>query len=51
MYEVTFIEAGNGYNDWYTLTWTLAKCQRYFGKDEFKEVLAGYAPHIVAVKL
>jgi len=45
MYEVTFIEAGNTY------TWTLAKCQRYFGKDEFKEVLAGYAPHIVAVKL
>ena len=45
MYEVTFCDSAQTYR------WTLAECQEHFGKDEFKEVLAGYAPHIVAVKL
>jgi hypothetical protein len=45
MYEITFIDSGK------TVRWSRAKCYKHFGKDEFKEILAGYMPHIVAVKV
>ena len=45
MYEVTFIDNGAMFR------WNIYKCNRFFGKDEFKEILAGYLPNIVAVKI
>ena len=45
MYEVTFIDSGK------TFRWSEAKCHKHFGKAEFSEILQGYAPHVVAVKI
>ena len=45
MFEITFIDPVVTYN------WTRAECIEFFGKDEFAEVLAGYLPNIVAVKI
>ena len=45
MYEVTFIESGKTFN------WTKKQCIDFFGKDEFSEYAAGYAPHVVIIKL
>ena len=45
MYEITFIDNGK------TVQWTERQCHDYFGRDEFNEILQGYAPHIVAVEL
>ena len=45
MYEITFIENGA------TFYWNKHKCEKFFGVAEFVEVLAGYLPHIVAVKI
>ena len=43
-YEVTFIDSGK------TVIWPESKCRKHFGTKEWKEVKAGYLPHIVAVK-
>lgn len=45
MFEITFIDAMQTYN------WTRSECNEFFGKDEFAEVLAGYDPTVVAVKI
>jgi hypothetical protein len=45
MVEVTSLDIGK------TERMTLAAFYRLFGKDEGKEILAGYLPHIVAVML
>ena len=45
MYEITFIDTGK------TVRWTTRQCHEHFGRDEFDEIVQGYAPHIVAVKL
>ena len=45
MYEVVFLDTGE------TVRWTEAKCRKTFGKEEWKEIKAGYLPHIVAVRL
>tara|TARA_R110000751_G_scaffold32396_1_gene81450 strand:- start:78 stop:218 length:141 start_codon:yes stop_codon:yes gene_type:complete len=45
MYEVTFIDTLK------TVQWTEAQCHKHFGKAEFLEILQGYAPHIVAVRI
>lgn len=45
LFEVTFIDNGK------TVRWSEAECRKTFGKDEWKEVKAGYAPHIVAVEV
>lgn len=45
MYEVTFIDTGR------TERWSLRKCEKVFGAAEFREILQGYLPHIVAVEL
>ena len=45
MYEITFINSMQTYN------WTRKECNEFFGKDEFAEVLAGYLPDVVAVKI
>lgn len=45
MWEITFIDNGT------TVHWSTRKCHKHFGKAEFKEIAAGYAPHIVAVRL
>ena len=45
MYEVTFIDTLK------TVQWTEAQCHEHFGKAEFLEILQGYAPHIVAVRI
>ena len=44
-YEITFIESG------ITEIWTHRKAIKYFGKLEFREIVAGYHPSIVAVKI
>ena len=44
-YEIYFCDSGK------TVVWTCAKCEKEFGKAEFEEILAGYAPHIVAIEL
>ena len=43
-YEITWVEAGH------TEIWTERKCRKEFGKGEWKEIKAGYFPHIVAVQ-
>lgn len=45
MYEVTSVDTGK------TLTLTLEQCHEMFGEAEFEEILAGYLPHIIAVKI
>lgn len=45
MIEVTFIETG------ITKTMTRKEFNKTFGKDQAVEILAGYLPHIVAIKL
>ena len=45
MWEITSMDTGK------TVHWTTAKCNKFFGKEEFKEIAQGYAPHIVAVKI
>lgn len=42
-FEIEFLDSGR------TFIWSRAKCIRFFGKSEFAEILAGYAPHISAV--
>ena len=44
-YEITFLESG------VTEIWTRREAIKHFGKVEFKEILAGYSPTIVAVKI
>jgi hypothetical protein len=44
-YEITFIDSG------VTEIWTRRKAIRYFGRLEFNEILEGYHPSIVAVKI
>lgn len=44
-FEVTFIDNG------VTKLMTYKQCVEVFGKAEFKEILLGYAPHIVAVQV
>jgi hypothetical protein len=45
MIEVTYIDTG------ITVIMTKKDFNKTFGKDEAKEILAGYLPHIVAVTL
>ena len=45
VWEITFIDSGNTYH------WSTRKCHNHFGKEEFKEIAQGYAPHIVAVQI
>ena len=45
MWEIYFCDSGE------TVEWSTRKCNKYFGKDEFNEIIQGYAPHIVVVKL
>ncbi len=44
-YGITSTDSGK------TKKMTLRQAEEYFGKEEFKEILAGYLPNIVAVKL
>lgn len=44
-YEITWIDSGK------TVYWSKAKAEKHFGKAEFKEILEGYLPHIVAVEV
>lgn len=43
--QVTFVDNGT------TVEMTKQECYDEFGVEEFKEILLGYAPHIVAVDL
>lgn len=43
VFEVTSVDTGK------TVYWTESRCRKHFGRDEWKEIKAGYAPHIVAV--
>lgn len=45
MYEVTSVDTGR------TKYMTQAQAEAFFGKVEFKEILDGYLPHIVAVEV
>lgn len=44
-YEITWVETGK------TVRWTEQKARGYFGSSEWKEIKAGYLPHIVAVRI
>lgn len=45
VYEITFIDNGRVEH------WNERKAADWFGKDEWKEIKAGYLPHIVAVAI
>jgi uncharacterized membrane protein (DUF373 family) len=44
-YEVTCCDTGK------TVVLTLKEAVKKFGKNEFKEIVAGYLPHLIAVEL
>ena len=43
---ITVYNTETGKTNWFTQK----EFDEYFGKDEGKEILAGYAPHLVATK-
>jgi len=44
-YEIFYVDTGK------TVYLTYKQCCDQFGEEEFKEILCGYAPHIVAVEV
>jgi len=49
-YEITYVDPYLA-NYGKTEVLTRAQCNKKFGKDEFDEIVQGYLPHIVAVKI
>jgi len=45
MYEITSVDTGK------TIVMTRSEAEQMFGKNEFKEMLAGSLPHLIVVKL
>jgi hypothetical protein len=44
-YQVTSLDTGK------TFIMTLKECHAAFGKNEFKEILQGYLPNLIVVKI
>ena len=44
-YEVTSVDTG------VTVVMTRSEAHKLFGRVEFKEILAGYLPHLIAVEI